>query len=62
MQLKWMPPSETPEDEVPEGESPPDLTGNQPSVIKYNEVVDDYVRNFLKRMNMQDTLAIFQRE
>lgn len=37
-------------------------SGDQPVVVKYNEVVDDYVRNFLKRMSMQDTLATFQRE
>ena len=35
---------------------------DQPTVLKYNEVVDDYVRNFLKRMNMSETLATFQRE
>ena len=35
---------------------------DQPSVVRYNEVVDDYVRNFLKRMHMEDTLATFQRE
>jgi predicted nuclease with TOPRIM domain len=40
----------------------PATSPDQPSVIKYNEVVDDYTRNFLKRMNMQDTLATFQRE
>jgi hypothetical protein len=39
-----------------------DGSPNQPSVVKSNEVVDDYVRNFLKGMNMQDTLATFQRE
>jgi hypothetical protein len=39
-----------------------DGSPNQPTVVKFNEVVDDHVRNFLKRMNMQDTLATFQRE
>ena len=34
----------------------------QPSIMKYNEVVDDFVRNFLKSMNMTDTLAAFQHE
>jgi hypothetical protein len=51
------PPPET--DEVP---SVPETSSDQPTVVKYNEVVDDYVRNFLKRMGMQDTLATFQRE
>lgn len=37
-------------------------SNDQPSVLRYNEVVDDYVRNFLKRMNMTETLATFQRE
>jgi hypothetical protein len=37
-------------------------SGDHPTVIKHNEVVDDYVRNFFKRMGMQDTLATFQRE
>jgi hypothetical protein len=39
-----------------------DAPGDQPTVIKYNEVVDDFVRNFLKRMGMTDTLGTFQRE
>lgn len=45
-------------------ESMPQLpsSADQPVVIKCNEVVDDYVRNFLKRMNMTETLATFQRE
>ena len=46
------------EEEIPQ--VPP--SADQPSVVRYNEVVDDYVRNFLRRMNMQDTLATFQRE
>lgn len=37
-------------------------SNDQPSVLRYNEVVDDYVRNFLKKMNMTETLATFQRE
>jgi predicted nuclease with TOPRIM domain len=45
-----------------DGPSVPETSADQPTVAKYNEVVDDYVRNFLKRMGMQDTLATFQRE
>ena len=48
------------EDQVVE---PPPLNDDaQPTVVKYNEVVDDFVRNFLKKMNMQETLATFQHE
>lgn len=43
-----------------ENQSVPDDT--QPVVVKYNEVVDDFVRNFLKKMNMNETLATFQHE
>jgi hypothetical protein len=50
------------EEEPDSGLQIPETSPDQPAVIKYNEVVDDYVRNFLKRMNMQDTLATFQRE
>lgn len=35
---------------------------DQPTILKYNEVVDDYVRNFLKKMGMTETLATFQKE
>jgi len=35
---------------------------HQPSVTRYNEVVDDFVRNFLKTMKMTETLAVFQHE
>lgn len=52
--------SEENEEEAPKITIPQD--NNQPNVIKYNEVVDDYVRNFLKKMNMTDTLATFQHE
>ena len=51
-----------PEEDVHEELPQVPASGDQPSVVRYNEVVDDYVRNFLKRMNMQDTLATFQRE
>lgn len=56
------------ENEGEEPEEPDYIPANltqskdQPSVLRYNEVVDDYVRNFLKRMNMTETLATFQRE
>ena len=43
-------------------EPPPISDDAQPTVVKYNEVVDDFVRNFLKKMNMQETLATFQHE
>jgi FtsZ-binding cell division protein ZapB len=55
-------PSALSEDLGEPGIPPPEASPDQPSVIKYNEVVDDFTRNFLKRMNMQDTLATFQRE
>ncbi|OHT12461.1 WD repeat protein [Tritrichomonas foetus] len=48
-------------DELPET-YPSIQADDQPSVLRYNEVVDDYVRNFLKKMNMTETLATFQRE
>ena len=35
---------------------------HQPVIIQRNEVVDDFVRNFLKRMGMTETLATFQQE
>ncbi|KAH0787474.1 sperm-associated antigen 16 protein-like [Histomonas meleagridis] len=38
------------------------LTSDQPVVIKHNEVVDDFIRNFFKKMNMEESLATFQRE
>lgn len=46
-------------EEIPTFEN---LTGERPTVTKLNEVVDDYVRNFLKKMGMVDTLSTFQRE
>ena len=44
--------NESEEDQIPE--IPPLPDDAQPVVIKYNEVVDDFVRNFLKKMNMVD--------
>ena len=38
------------------------FTSDQPIVVKHNEVVDDFIRNFFKRMNMEESLATFQRE
>lgn len=35
---------------------------HQPVIVQRNEVVDDFVRNFLKRMGMTETLAAFQQE
>ena len=56
-------PEPTIEEDVVEEEVPQfAVAADQPTVVKYNEVVDDYVRNFLKKMNMMDTLATFQRE
>ena len=52
--------NESEEDQIPE--IPPLPDDAQPVVIKYNEVVDDFVRNFLKKMNMVETLATFQHE
>ncbi|EAY10354.1 WD repeat protein, putative [Trichomonas vaginalis G3] len=51
--------SEDEENNQPMPQVPQD---NQPVVVKYNEVVDDFVRNFLKKMNMTETLATFQHE
>lgn len=53
---------ENSEDEELPSNLPPIPQDNQPVVIKYNEVVDDFVRNFLKKMNMTETLATFQHE
>jgi hypothetical protein len=51
------------EESVPQSETVhPPSDGSQPSILKLNEVVDDYVRNFLRYMNMEDTFRTFQRE